>query len=246
MITNPLLKKLRLPAGGRAAFVNAPPGYVESLGLPAGVAITDTVDARCDFAQIFVRDSGELAAVIDGVLARVRPDCVLWFCYPKQSSGVPSDLTRDEGWAALSAAGWRGIASVAIDAVWSGVRFRPGNIDGGAAGIDAQYGGGKAALRPIFERLRPLIEDFGDDVELAMRQSYVAFARGKQFAVVQPSTNSRVDVGLRLPGAVAAGRLEPSGNVGGGSITHKVALSTAGEVDDELIGWLRAAYEGVA
>jgi len=246
MITNPLLKKLRLPAGGRAAFVNAPPGYVESLGLPAGVAITDTVDARCDFAQIFVRDSGELAVVIDGVLGQVRPDCVLWFCYPKQSSGVPSDLTRDEGWAALNAAGWRGIASVAIDAVWSGVRFRPGSIDGGAAGIDAQYAGGKAALRPIFDRLRPIVESFGDDVELAVRQSYVAFARGKQFAVVQPSTNSRVDVGLRLPGTAAAGRLEASRNVGGGSITHKVALSTAGEVDDELIGWLRAAYEGVA
>ena len=246
MITNPLLKKLRLPAGGRAAFVNAPPGYVESLGLPAGVAITDTVDARCDFAQIFVRDSGELAVVIDGVLGQVRPDCVLWFCYPKQSSGVPSDLTRDEGWAALSAAGWRGIASVAIDAVWSGVRFRPGSIDGGAAGLDAQYAGGKAALRPIFDRLRPIVESFGDDVELAVRQSYVAFARGKQFAVVQPSTNSRVDVGLRLPGTAAAGRLEASRNVGGGSITHKVALSTAGEVDDELIGWLRAAYEGVA
>ncbi|MCW5863857.1 MAG: hypothetical protein KIT52_12205 [Anaerolineae bacterium] len=246
MITNPLLKKLRLPAGGRAAFVNAPPGYVESLGLPAGVTITDTVDARCDFAQIFVRDSGELAVVIDGVLGQVRPDCVLWFCYPKQSSGVPSDLTRDEGWAALSAAGWRGIASVAIDAVWSGVRFRPGSIDGGAAGIDAQYAGGKAALRPIFDRLRPIVESFGDDVELAVRQSYVAFARGKQFAVVQPSTNSRVDVGLRLPGTAAAGRLEASRNVGGGSITHKVALSTAGEVDDELIGWLRAAYEGVA
>lgn len=246
MTTNPLLKKLRLPAGGRAAFVNAPPGYVESLGLPAGVAITDTVDARCDFAQIFVRDSGELAAVIDGVLGRVRPDCVLWFCYPKQSSGVPSDLTRDEGWAALSAAGWRGIASVAIDTVWSGVRFRPGSIDGVAAGIDAQYAGGKAALRPIFDRLRPIVESFGDDVELAVRQSYVAFARGKQFAVVQPSTNSRVDVGLRLPGTATAGRLEASRNVGGGSITHKVALSTAGEVDDELIGWLRAAYEGVA
>lgn len=246
MITNPLLKKLRLPPGGRAAFVNAPPGYVDSLGLPVGVAITDTVDARCDFAQIFVRDSGELAVVIDGVLGQVRPDCVLWFCYPKQSSGVPSDLTRDEGWAALSAAGWRGIASVAIDAVWSGVRFRPGSIDGGAAGIDAQYAGGKAALRPIFDRLRPIVESFGDDVELAVRQSYVAFARGKQFAVVQPSTNSRVDVGLRLPGTAAAGRLEASRNVGGGSITHKVALSTAGEVDDELIGWLRAAYEGVA
>ncbi len=246
MPANSLLKKLRLQAGQRAAFVNAPPGYVTALGLPADVVAVEVVDERCDFAQLFVRDSSELAAVTDGVLGRLRSDCVLWFCYPKQSSGIRSDLTRDEGWAALAAAGWRAIASVAIDAVWSGVRFRPGAIDGGEAGIDAQYAGGKAALRPIFERIRPIVLSFGNDVTPAVRQTYVAFARGKQFAVVQPSTNHRVDVGLRLPGVATGGRLEQATNVGGGSISHKVALSTAGEVDDELIGWLRAAYEGAA
>lgn len=244
MPTNPLPKKLRIQRGQRAAFVNAPPGYVAALGLPADVTVTTAADGDSDFAQIFVRDSGELAAVVGDVLGRVRPDCVLWFCYPKRSSGVDSDLTRDEGWAALTAAGWRGIASVAIDDVWSGVRFRPGALDGGEAGVAAQYAGAKAALRPIYDRLRPIVLGFGDDVTPAVRQSYVAFARGQQFAVVQPSTNSRVDVGLRLPGVAAAGRLEPSRNVGGGAITHKVAVTSAAEVDDELIAWLRAAYEG--
>ena len=239
MPTNPLPKKLRLMHGQRAAFVNAPPGYVEGLGLPPDVPVTTTADADSDF----VRDSAALAAIVADVLGRVRPDCVLWFCYPKRSSGVPSDLTRDEGWAALYAAGWRGIASVAIDDVWSGVRFRPGALDSGAAGVDKQYAGAKAALRPIYDRLWPIVLAFGDDVGLAVRQSYVAFLRGKQFAVIQPSTTSRVDVGLKLPGVPFGGRLEPSTNVGSGSITHKVAITAVDEVDDELLAWLRAAYE---
>jgi hypothetical protein len=84
-----------------------------------------------------------------------------------------------------------------------------------------------------------------------VRKTYVAFVRGKQFAVVQPTTNTRVDVGVRLtglklPGMAAGGRLEPSANVGGGAITHKVALTSPDQVDDELIGWLRAAYEGTS
>ena len=244
MPTHPLPKKLRLMRGQRAAFVNAPPGYVAALGLPPDVPVTTTAAADSDFVQVFVRDSAELAAVIGDVLGHVRPDCVLWFCYPKRSSGVPSDLTRDEGWAALYAAGWRGIASVAIDDVWSGVRFRPGALDSGAAGVDRQYAGAKAALRPIYERLWPIVLGFGDDVTLAVRQTYVAFLRGRQFAVIQPSSNSRVDVGLKLPGVPFAGRLEPATNVGGGAISHKVSLTALEEADDELIAWLRAAYEG--
>jgi hypothetical protein len=240
------MKKLRVPPAGRAVFVNAPEGYVDALGLPPEVTPVAEADGQTDFVQLFVRDSAELVAALDTVFGRVRPDCVLWVCYPKRSSGIQTDLTRDEGWQALDSAGWRGVASVAIDDVWSGVRFRPGTWDAGAEGIDAQYAGRKAALRPILERIQPIVTGFGDDVETAVRKTYVAFVRGKQFAVVQPTTSTRVDVGLKLPGVVAAGRLEPSTNVGGGAITHKVALATADEIDDELIDWLRAAYEATA
>lgn len=244
MTENPLLKKLRLPADGRAAFVNAPPGYVASLGLPPDLKVVDHPDSHCGFIQLFARDSGELAGYVSNMLATVRPDCVLWFCYPKRSSGVASDLTRDEGWQAVYSAGWRGVASVSVDAVWSAVRFRPGAIDGGGEGVDAQYAGTKAGLRPIYDRVQSIVTGFGDDVATAVRKSYVAFVRGKQFAVVQPSTATRVDVGLKLPGVVATDRLQSSAGVGGGAITHKVAVHAADEIDDELIGWLRAAYEG--
>jgi hypothetical protein len=244
MTENPLLKKLRLEPGARAAFVNAPADYVAALGLPPSVTLTGQ-PAEADFIQLFVRDSAELARYIDTLLKALRPETIVWFCYPKQSSGVQSDLTRDAGWQALYNAGWRGVASIAIDDVWSAVRFRPGSIDGGDEGLAAQYAGAKAALRPIYDRVLAVVQGFGDDVELQIRKTYVAFARGKQFAVVQPTTRTRVDVGLKLPGAPAGGRLEPTTNTGSGSMTHKVAVTSPDEVDEELIGWLRQAYDSV-
>jgi predicted transport protein len=244
MADNPLFKKLRLPARGRVAFINAPAGYVESLGLPETLTATTTLDAPCDFVQVFARDSGELARLGPPVMRAVKPDGVLWFCYPKQRSGVASDLTRDAGWQMLYDAGWRGVASVAVDETWSAVRFRPAEHEMPGDALEAQYAGAKAALRPIYERVLAAVSAFGDDVTLGVRQTYVAFARDKQFAVVQPTTRTRVDVGLKLPGAPFGGRLEPAANTGSGSMTHRVSLTSADEVDDELIGWLRAAYEG--
>ena len=243
---NPLLKKLRLSAGMRTAIVNAPEGYIESLNLPNGINLTAGVDEQADFVQFFVRDSAELAQLGLPDLDKLKPDCILWFCYPKLSSGVKSDLTRDAGWQILTDAGWRGVASIAIDDTWSGVRFRPGSWDAGAEGLDAQYAGAKAALRPIYDRILAIVRGFGDDVESQTRKTYVAFARGKQFAVVQPTTKTRIDIGLKLPGAIAGGRLEPATNTGSGSMTHKISVTSLDEVDEYVESLLLKAYESSA
>ena len=49
----------------------------------------------------------------------------MWITYPKKTSGVESDLSREEVWDAMAATGWRPVAQVAIDEVWSALRFRP-------------------------------------------------------------------------------------------------------------------------
>jgi hypothetical protein len=113
---------------------------------------------------------------------------------------------------------------------------------GGEPLIDRQYTG-KEALRPIYERLAAFIGGLGDDVEPGPRGTYVSFGRPKQFALVQPSTKSRVDVGLRLPGTATTDRLLDAGSFGSGNITHRVALASPDDVDAELEGWLRAAYD---
>ena len=111
--------------------------------------------------------------------------------------------------------------------------------------VAQQYAGAKAALRPIYDALIERIAAFGEDVELAPKKAYVSLRRSKQFGLIQPSTKTRVDVGLNLrsaPDGAASERLEVSGSFNS-MVSHRVRVSSAAEVDEELIGWLRAAYE---
>jgi predicted transport protein len=109
--------------------------------------------------------------------------------------------------------------------------------------IAAQYADAKAVLRPIFEKTLAYVKTLGDDVRIEPRQSYVAFARAKQFALVQPSTKTRVDLGLALPDIAPSERLADSTNFGSGSISRRVALASTDDVDAEIEDWLRQAYE---
>jgi hypothetical protein len=108
--------------------------------------------------------------------------------------------------------------------------------------VEAQYAGEKAGLRPIYERLCAALRGFGGDVEFAAKKGYVSVRRSKQFALLQPSTKSRLDVGIQLKGVVASPRLEPSGSFSA-MVSHRVRVASLGEVDAELIAWLREAYE---
>src|SRR5262245_6127230 len=108
--------------------------------------------------------------------------------------------------------------------------------------VAAQYAGAKSALRPIYDALLKAVRRFGDDVEVSPKKAYVSLRRNKQFAIVQPSTASRVDVGLNLKDAAAAGRLEPSGSFNA-MVSHRVRVSAVSEVDAELTRWLRQAYD---
>jgi hypothetical protein len=115
--------------------------------------------------------------------------------------------------------------------------------DDGDALIEAQYAGAKAALRPIYDALTAQLLKLGPDVELAPKKAYVSVRRAKQFALLQPSTATRFDVGLVLKGAPPRGRLEASGSFNA-MVTHRVRLASVKDVDAELAGWLRKAYDG--
>lgn len=108
--------------------------------------------------------------------------------------------------------------------------------------VAAQYAGRKADLRPIYEALIERVVGFGSDVEISPKKTYVSLRRSKQFGLVQPSTSTRVDVGIKLVGEAAKGRLEPSGSFNA-MVSHRVRVSEASEVDDELENWLKQAYE---
>lgn len=103
------------------------------------------------------------------------------------------------------------------------------------------YAGPKAALRPIHDALMAEINQFGP-FEVAPKKGYVSLRRKKQFAMVGPATNTRVEVGLNMKGAEANERLieQPAGSM----CNYKVKLTQVGEVDRDLIGWIKQAFEG--
>jgi hypothetical protein len=112
----------------------------------------------------------------------------------------------------------------------------------GAALADAQYAGAKAALRPIYDAVLKAVQAFGKDVEVSPKKAYVSLRRDKQFAIVQPTTATRVDVGLILPGGAPTDRLEAAGSFNA-MMTHRIRVGAVSEVDKELRGWLRQAYD---
>lgn len=119
-----------------------------------------------------------------------------------------------------------------------------GTTDAEAAAPDnpanSLYTGAKAALRPIHDRLMAEIEQLGV-FEIAPKKSYLSLRRKKQFAMVGPATNTRVEVGLNMKGVAATARLieMPSG----GMCQYKVNLTNAADVDAELLAWIKRAYE---
>jgi predicted transport protein len=105
-----------------------------------------------------------------------------------------------------------------------------------------QYAGAKAGLKPIYEAVVTAVNGFGQDVEIAPKKSYVSLRRKKQFAIIQPATKARVDLGLNLDGIDSAGRLQ-GGGAFSGMCSHKVAITSPDEIDAEVIAWLKQAYE---
>lgn len=108
--------------------------------------------------------------------------------------------------------------------------------------VDVQYSKNKEALRPIYDKLIQQIKKFGKDVEVAPKNAYVSLRRNKQFALIQPSTKTRVDVGINLKGAKATERLELSGNFNA-MVSHRVRINDLTQVDQQLLDWLKEAYD---
>jgi hypothetical protein len=110
----------------------------------------------------------------------------------------------------------------------------------GADLLDEIYSGPKASLRAIHDKLMTAIEGFGA-FEIAPKKGYVSLRRKKQFAMIGPATNSRVEVGLNMRNVAPTDRLQAMPE--GGMCQYKVKITQPAEVDAALIAWIRRAYE---
>lgn len=107
--------------------------------------------------------------------------------------------------------------------------------------ITNQYKG-KEHFKTIYDRLILEISAFGNDIEIAPKNMYVSLRRKKQFAILNPATKTRFEIGINLKGQEPKGKLEAEKP--NSMCSHKIKISEISEIDKEIMNWIKIAYEG--
>lgn len=117
-----ILKKMKLKLGMHG-FVMARPDDLDALDR----AVTESFPSKGtedDFGILFVHSQEALNKNWTDFSRRIREDGLIWICYPKTSAGYETDINRDKGWGVVQEDGYRPVSQVAVNDVWSALRFR--------------------------------------------------------------------------------------------------------------------------
>jgi len=112
--------------------------------------------------------------------------------------------------------------------------------------VEEQYAGPKEKLRPIFDELLTLGKSLGGDVKACPCKTIVPLYRNHVFAQIEPTTNSRVDLGFALApfkGKLPKRIIDTGGLAKKDRITHRIEIAAAEQIDGEVKKWLKAAYD---
>ena len=121
-----LAGKLQIKAGQGMLVLNAPAGYLAKLAAELeGISVSAQSAGQSDALLLFVSSLAEAAHWFPEAIRAVKVDGLFWVAYPKGSSKVKTDVNRDRLWEATKPTGWRPVRQVALDDVWSAMRFRP-------------------------------------------------------------------------------------------------------------------------
>jgi len=124
-MTKPLARKLGLNPGMRALIVAPPPGYLKALApLPEDLTLSSAA-GMYSFVQLFATRLSEISRFIGRIAKHATPNALVWISYPKKTSKLKGNLNRDVIRKTMSGEGWRAVSIVAVDEVWSALRFRP-------------------------------------------------------------------------------------------------------------------------
>ncbi len=123
MPESPLAKKMKLKAGARAAVISAPENYV--VELRHDTALSPTLNGKFDWIQIFVKSQAELNALAPKAAKELKPESILWISFPKGSSNIQTDLTRDKGWEGVRKLDLKWVTLISVDETWSAFALRP-------------------------------------------------------------------------------------------------------------------------
>jgi hypothetical protein len=105
--------------------------------------------------------------------------------------------------------------------------------------LEGIYTGSKTSLRPLHNAVMNEVSKLGE-FNIAPKKSYLSLRRKRQFAMIGPGSKNRLEIGLNMKGIPPTERLieQPAG----GMCQYKVFLNSENEIDEELIGYLKTAY----
>lgn len=106
--------------------------------------------------------------------------------------------------------------------------------------LEAQYRG-KEHLRPFFDKIVSEVQTFGGDFEISPKKAYVSLRRKKQFITLNPASKTRFEIGFNLKGVAAEGKLEAEKPEA--MCSHKIHIADIQDIDQEVIGWIRKAFD---
>lgn len=165
----PLAQKLKIKEGFSLLTLNAPADFLKTLSpLPAGVKASTTAN---NYNQVhwFVQNKKQLEKELNKILKLIKPEVTFWVYYPKGSSKLQTDLTRDKGWEALLAHGdkltW--INLISFDETWSVFGFRA------KTDIDKKKEAKPKIEREIFNWVNPTTKEvrIPDDLAAALKKN---------------------------------------------------------------------------
>jgi hypothetical protein len=79
---------------------------------------------KIDFALVFAISQKQLKDILADVLPALQTDAKMWIAYPKLTSKIASDLSRDANWDCITKFGFETVRSIALDNVWTALRFK--------------------------------------------------------------------------------------------------------------------------
>lgn len=106
--------------------------------------------------------------------------------------------------------------------------------------VAAQYKG-KENLKPWYDKIMAELLKLGNDIQVSPKKAYVSLVRKKQFVLIQPSTKTRLDVGLNIKGVPASGMAE-EGKSWNAMCTHRIKIEEEQSINKELFDWIKRAY----
>ena len=106
--------------------------------------------------------------------------------------------------------------------------------------LENQYKG-KEHLKPFYDKVLAEVQNFGEEFEIAPKKAYVSLKRKKQFVTLNPASKTRFEIGLNLKGVEPSGKLEAEKP--NGICSHKINLTDLGEIDAEVISWVKMAFD---